>query len=213
MRWLILATGLAVSAGITGVAGAIGAYYFVQPGLPAAETIRDIPLQVPLRVFSRDGELISEIGERRRIPITYYDLPEHVVHAFIAAEDRRFFKHPGIDYQGILRSFLRLLQSGETPPETYQDLWNTILAGDVWHSEIINRKKNGERYWASISIAPVSNDAGEVTATLFCCPISNSRFTGFRSVCKCTVSHAKSSIKGICVIIKFNIFNYLRRII
>ena len=113
LRWLVLILGFGLITAIGSVAGVIGAYYFVQPGLPAAETIRDIPLQVPLRVFSRDGELISEIGERRRIPITFPDLPEHVVHAFIAAEDRRFFEHPGIDYQGILRSFLRLLQSGE----------------------------------------------------------------------------------------------------
>ena len=113
LRWLVMILGFGLITAIGSVAGVIGAYYFVQPGLPAAETIRDIPLQVPLRVFSRDGELISEIGERRRIPITYPDLPEHVVHAFIAAEDRRFFEHPGIDYQGILRSFLRLLQSGE----------------------------------------------------------------------------------------------------
>jgi len=113
LRWLILLCGLGLITTIGSVAGVIGAYYFVAPGLPAAETIRDIPLQVPLRVFSRDGELISEIGERRRIPITYADLPEHVVHAFISAEDRRFFAHPGIDYQGILRSFLRLIRSGE----------------------------------------------------------------------------------------------------
>ena len=113
LRWLILATGLAVSAGITGVAGAIGAYYFVEPGLPEADTIRDIPLQIPLRIFSRDGHLISEIGERKRILITYEDLPEHVVHAFIAAEDRRFFEHPGVDYQGIGRALVRLIQAGE----------------------------------------------------------------------------------------------------
>ena len=95
------------------MAGVIGAYYYVLPGLPVAETIRDIPLQIPLRIFSRDGHLISEIGERRRILVTYEDLPPHVVHAFIAAEDRRFFKHPGIDYQGIARAFLLLLRTGE----------------------------------------------------------------------------------------------------
>ena len=105
--------GISAIGGITGVAGVLGAYYFVAPALPPAETIRDIPLQVPLRIFSRDGYLISEIGERRRIPVTYEDVPEHVVQAFIAAEDRRFFDHPGVDYQGILRSFVRILQSGE----------------------------------------------------------------------------------------------------
>jgi penicillin-binding protein 1A len=112
-RWLVLAAGLGLTASIGSVATIIGAYYYVAPSLPAAETIREIPLQIPLRIFSRDGRLISEIGERRRILITFDELPLHVVHAFVAAEDRRFFEHPGVDYQGILRSFVRLLQSGE----------------------------------------------------------------------------------------------------
>lgn len=94
-------------------AGIIGAYYFAQPGLPAAETIRHIPLQVPLRIFSRDGHLISEIGKRRRIPITFDEVPEHVVNAFVAAEDRRFFVHPGVDYRGILRGIVQYLIRGE----------------------------------------------------------------------------------------------------
>jgi len=92
--------------------GVIGAYYYVQPSLPAAETIRDIPLQVPMRIFSRDGYLISEIGSRKRIPVTFEQIPEHVVQAFVAAEDRRFFEHPGIDYRGILRAFVRLASTG-----------------------------------------------------------------------------------------------------
>ena len=100
---------------IGGVAGVIGAYYYASPSLPAAETIRDIRLEVPLRIFSRDGHLISEIGERRRIPVTYDDVPEHVVHAFVAAEDRRFFVHPGIDYRGVLRALTSLLLTGEIP--------------------------------------------------------------------------------------------------
>lgn len=112
LRCAILTMGLAATAAVGGVAAVVGAYYYAAPGLPAAETIRDIPLQIPLRVFSRDGRLVSEIGERRRILIDYEDVPELVVQAFIAAEDRRFFEHPGIDYQGILRSLFRLLKSG-----------------------------------------------------------------------------------------------------
>jgi len=113
VRWAVLATGLALTASVSAVAAVIGAYYYVVPGLPAPETIRDIPLQIPLRIFSRDGHLISEIGERRRILITYDDLPQHVVDAFVASEDRRFWDHPGVDYQGIGRAFVRLLQAGE----------------------------------------------------------------------------------------------------
>ena len=105
--------GMGAIGGIGVTAGVIGAYYYVQPGLPAAETIRDIPLQIPLRIFSRDGYLISEIGERRRILVTYDELPQHVVDAFVAAEDQRFFVHPGIDYRGIVRAFVRFATTGE----------------------------------------------------------------------------------------------------
>ena len=113
MRALVVLLGLGTVGGIGVTAGVIGAYYFVQPGLPAAETIRDIPLQIPLRIFSRDGHLISEIGERRRILVTYDELPQHVVDAFVAAEDQRFFVHPGIDYRGILRAFAQLAVTGD----------------------------------------------------------------------------------------------------
>ena len=113
VRILLIVLGLGLAATIGVVASVIGAYYYVQPGLPQAETIRDIPLQIPLRIFSRDGHLISEIGQRRRILITYDDVPTHVVNAFIAAEDRRFFEHPGVDYRGILRAFAQLAITGE----------------------------------------------------------------------------------------------------
>jgi penicillin-binding protein 1A len=112
LRWLVLFAGLSVVTGIGTVAGVIGAYYFVAPDLPAAETIREIPLQIPLRIFSRDGYLIDEIGERRRVLITYDELPEHVVNAFVAAEDRRFFEHPGIDYRGVMRAVVQLITTG-----------------------------------------------------------------------------------------------------
>ena len=91
----------------------IGAYYFVAPSLPPAETIREIPLQIPLRIFSRDGRLIEEVGERRRILVDYEDLPPYVVNAFVSAEDRRFFEHNGIDPLGILRAGVMFLRSGE----------------------------------------------------------------------------------------------------
>lgn len=111
-RWVILCGGLGV-VGLLGVAAAvIGAWYYIAPGLPEANTIREIPLQIPLRIYSRDGRLIEEIGERRRILVLYDDLPQFVVDAFVAAEDRRFFEHPGVDYRGILRAAWGLLRTG-----------------------------------------------------------------------------------------------------
>ena len=111
--WLILVGGLGLVASLMISTGLIGAYYYVAPSLPPAEAIREIPLQIPLRIFSRDGRLIEEVGERRRILVTYEDLPPFVVQAFVAAEDGRFFEHPGIDYLGILRAGATMLRTGE----------------------------------------------------------------------------------------------------
>jgi len=113
LRVLIVLLGLGAMGGIGVAAGIVGAYYYVQPGLPPAETIRDIPLQIPLRIFSRDGYLISEFGERRRILVTYDELPQHVVDAFVAAEDQRFFVHPGVDYRGVLRAVAEGIMTGD----------------------------------------------------------------------------------------------------
>jgi penicillin-binding protein 1A len=113
LRWLVLFAGLGLTGSLAATAGVIGAYYFVAPSLPQAETIRDIPLQIPLRIFSRDGRLIEEVGERRRMLVAYDDLPPYVVDAFVSAEDGRFFEHPGVDYQGILRALLQLVTTGE----------------------------------------------------------------------------------------------------
>ncbi|KFB77262.1 EAL domain-containing protein [Candidatus Accumulibacter cognatus] len=57
----------------------------------------------------------------------------------------------------------RFLKSGETPPETYQQLWQTLLEGKVWNGILHNRRKNGELFWEQTSISPVFGDHGEVT--------------------------------------------------
>ncbi|MDX1707762.1 MAG: PAS domain S-box protein, partial [Desulfobacterales bacterium] len=56
-----------------------------------------------------------------------------------------------------------VLKSGNLPASFYQELWETILAGNVWRGEFINRKKNGEEFWESASISPIKDDTGEIT--------------------------------------------------
>jgi penicillin-binding protein 1A len=93
---------------------AIGITYLVlEPDLPDVETLRDIQLQVPLRVFSEDGKLLGIFGEKRRIPVTVEEMPDLLEQAFLAGEDARFYQHPGIDYQGITRAAWSLLTTGE----------------------------------------------------------------------------------------------------
>ncbi|MBF0187786.1 MAG: transporter substrate-binding domain-containing protein [Magnetococcales bacterium] len=56
-----------------------------------------------------------------------------------------------------------LLKSGETPHTVYQDLWSTILSGDVWTGELRNKKQDGTLYWEMVTIAPIRNEQGETT--------------------------------------------------
>ena len=58
----------------------------------------------------------------------------------------------------------RFLKSGETPQEVYQELWNTIVAGRVWHGEVINRRKNGTLYREEMQITPVEGAAGQIVS-------------------------------------------------
>ncbi|MGI9203768.1 MAG: transglycosylase domain-containing protein, partial [Woeseiaceae bacterium] len=104
--------GLAITGVLAALAVIFGAYYYLLPSLPSAETMRDVELQTPLRVYSRDGRLMAQIGEKRRTPVEYEEIPQVVIQAFLAAEDDRFFEHPGFDYQGIMRAALNLMITG-----------------------------------------------------------------------------------------------------
>ena len=88
-------------------------YVYLEPSLPSVESMRNVEMQVPLRVYTRSGALIAQIGEQRRIPVTYEQIPELVKHAFLAAEDDRFFQHHGIDYLGVLRAVAVDIISGD----------------------------------------------------------------------------------------------------
>lgn len=57
----------------------------------------------------------------------------------------------------------RLLKSGKMPPQYYQEMWQTLLRGEVWRGEIINRKKDGTLYWEFNTISPVEDEKGRVT--------------------------------------------------
>jgi len=91
----------------------LASYVYLSPSLPSAAGMHTLPLQVPLRVYTRSGALISQIGEQRRVPVTYDEIPQLVREAFLAAEDDRFFQHGGIDYFSMLRSIYVDLTNGD----------------------------------------------------------------------------------------------------
>ncbi len=99
-RLLYLFAGLA----LLGVVALAILYWLIAPRLPDVQELRNVQLQVPLSIYSRDGKLIALIGETRRFPVEIEDVPLHVKQTFIAIEDARFYEHPGIDWRGISRA-------------------------------------------------------------------------------------------------------------
>jgi penicillin-binding protein 1A len=101
LRWALV---LGLCAVLFGAAAVGFAYWLIAPRLPDVAQIRDIRLQVPLRVMSRDDKLIAVIGEAHRTPAKIAQIPKQLKDAFIAIEDSRFYEHPGIDAVGIVRA-------------------------------------------------------------------------------------------------------------
>ncbi len=92
---------------------AAGTLWYVLPKLPGIEVLKNVHMQVPLRVYTQDFSLISEFGEQRRAPLALSEVPPQLIRAVLAAEDDRYYDHPGVDWQGLLRAAIQLLRTGE----------------------------------------------------------------------------------------------------
>ncbi len=96
-----------------GTVAVVAVYLHLEPKLPSIDNLREVELQVPLRVYTSDQKLMAEFGEKRRSPLKYNQIPRQLIHAFLAAEDDRFFHHPGVDYRGIARAAVQLILTGK----------------------------------------------------------------------------------------------------
>jgi PAS domain S-box-containing protein len=81
----------------------------------------------------------------------------------ISYVNRKFTECTGYTLQEVLGKNPRVLNAGRCPAELYRNLWSTITQGRVWHGEFCNKKKNGEIYWESATITPMTNPKGEIT--------------------------------------------------
>jgi len=88
-------------------------YVKIESNLPSTGVLKEVKLQEPLRIFTRDRKLLAEFGDKRRTPVTIEQVPQALVQAFLAAEDDRFFEHSGVDFQGLLRAAVELIMTGE----------------------------------------------------------------------------------------------------
>ncbi len=139
-KFLLVALGFLVVAGL-GAAGFGGyLYWHFSQNLPSLETLETYRPPMPTRVYARDGELIGEFhGEERRYVLPFEQIPKLLIEAFVAAEDAMFFHHHGVDYMGILRATIanlreqRLAQGAST------------ITQQVARSFLLTREKSFER--------------------------------------------------------------------
>lgn len=101
LRWGLLGC---LGAAVLGVLGLALLYFLIAPKLPDVDQLRNVELQEPLYVYSRDGRLMALFGETRRYPIDIEKVPPRLKQAFIAIEDARFYQHHGVDYKGVARA-------------------------------------------------------------------------------------------------------------
>lgn len=97
---------------ITGLLLFGGVIFFVYLGLPDVSTLKNMQLQVPLKVYTRDGKLIAEYGENHLIPVSLDQVPKQLVQGILATEDQRYFEHPGVDLIGLVRATRVVLMTG-----------------------------------------------------------------------------------------------------
>lgn len=113
LKWLVRLLALAFFLGLSGMVALFVLYQQISADLPDVSTLKDVRLETPMRIYSQDGELISQYGEQRRTPVTIDQMPPLLIDAFLATEDARFYEHPGIDPVGIARAAMVWLTTGE----------------------------------------------------------------------------------------------------
>lgn len=124
----------------------VGAAY-LETTLPSVEMLKDMRLQVPLRVYSSDGKLIAEFGEARRTPITLKQVPKDLINAILAAEDRRFYDHSGVDIRGLMRAGFRLMSNVSVTQG------GSTITMQVARNYFLTRKKTFVRKFSEILLA------------------------------------------------------------
>jgi penicillin-binding protein 1A len=110
MRLLIRFLGFLFTAGtilfLVGVAAVAGLIWHFSKDLPDYSQLQDYEPPVMTRVHAADGSLLAEYANQRRLYIPIQAIPKRVVNAFVAAEDKNFYEHPGLDISGIVRAGL-----------------------------------------------------------------------------------------------------------
>jgi penicillin-binding protein 1A len=91
---------------LLGIIAIAGVYFSLRSELPSVAVLKDLKWQTPMQIYSADGKLISQFGEKKRIPLTLEQMPKQLINALLATEDDRFYLHFGVDPIGMGRAIL-----------------------------------------------------------------------------------------------------------
>lgn len=122
-------------------------YVYLASQLPNVDSLKTVRLQVPLRIYTQDGKLIQEYGEKRRIPVSYEEIPKTLVYALLATEDQRFFEHSGVDILGLGRATVRMIKTGT------KSQGGSTITMQVARNFFLTRKKTFLRKFNEILLA------------------------------------------------------------
>ena len=145
---LCLKAGLYGFAVCSAMALGLGLYAIsLLPGLPTVEEIREVPLSIPLRMYSADGKLVAEYGNERRIPVTLDQAPPLLIDAILVTEDDRFYHHTGVDFLGIVRALVSNIRSQSSSQGA------STITMQVVRNFFLNPEKTYERKLKEILLA------------------------------------------------------------
>jgi len=131
---------------VLGVIGLIGVWvYFAALGrdVPSIAKLRQYEPPITSRVHAGDGTLIAEFADQHRVFVPYGSIPEHVVQAFVAAEDKNFFSHQGLDYVGITRGAVNTARNKITGSGGMQG--GSTITQQVAKNMLLTKDQNIER--------------------------------------------------------------------
>ncbi|MTW21013.1 PAS domain S-box protein [Allochromatium palmeri] len=131
-------------------------------------------------VLSDDGRYLGRRGvfrditkrkqiesELTKLSLAVEQSPESIVitdlDGCIQYVNEAFVRNTGYSRDEVMGDNPRLLKSGQTPPEVFEDLWEHLLQGRVWHGELVNKRKNDEIYTELVSISPIRQSNGCIT--------------------------------------------------
>ncbi len=101
-----------ISVGLLGVVGIVALVMNASMNLPQINSLADYNPPLPTKIYSKDGELLLEIGKEKREVVELKNIPQRVIDSFLAAEDDNFYQHKGVDYYGLFRAALKNIKAG-----------------------------------------------------------------------------------------------------